>query len=94
MIRFIEDPSQRQGIARQILESLVRWFEVEESREDYIRKAASWPFWAAFCDEKPVGFLCVKPENEVAKKLYRSFGFVEADRLPEGWDQIPAILKL
>ena len=59
MIRFIEDPSQRQGIARQILESLVRWFEVEESREDYIRKAANWPFWAAFCDEKPVGFLCV-----------------------------------
>ncbi len=36
----------------------------------------------------------VEPENEVAKKLYASFGFVEAKALPRGWDEIPAVLKL
>ncbi len=39
-------------------------------------------------------WLSYEPENEVARKLYRSFGFVEADRMPRGWDEIPAVLKL
>ena len=39
-------------------------------------------------------WLSYEPENEVAKKLYASFGFVEA---PEGYkegEEMPAILKL
>ena len=43
---------------------------------------------AAYC------WLSYEPENEVARKLYRSFGFVEAAEMPEGWDEIPAVLKL
>ncbi|MBO4452620.1 MAG: GNAT family N-acetyltransferase [Clostridia bacterium] len=39
-------------------------------------------------------WLSYEPENEVAKKLYASFGFKEYDRLPKGWDEMPAILKL
>lgn len=46
------------------------------------------------CGEAEYCWLSYEPENEVAKKLYRSFGFVEVDKLPEGWDEIPAILKL
>ena len=38
-------------------------------------------------------WLSYEPENEVAKKLYRSFGFEEM-RKPEGWDEVPAVLKL
>ena len=33
-------------------------------------------------------------ENVIAKKLYASFGFVEAKEFPRGWDEIPAALKL
>ena len=36
----------------------------------------------------------VEPENVIAKKLYASFGFVEAKEFPRGWDEIPAALKL
>ena len=39
-------------------------------------------------------WLSYEPENEAARKLYRSFGFVEAAEMPEGWDEIPAALKL
>ena len=39
-------------------------------------------------------WLSYEPENDVARKLYQSFGFVEAEELPEGWDEMPAVLKL
>ena len=53
---------------------------------DFIR---TWP-----CGEAEYCWLSYEPENEVARKLYKSFGFVEAEKIPEGWDEIPAILKL
>ncbi len=53
---------------------------------EYIR---TWPRGKAeYCR------LSYEPENEVAGKLYSSFGFVEAAVMPEGWDEIPAALKL
>ena len=39
-------------------------------------------------------WLSYEPENEVARKLYASFGFKEEPKLPRGWDEIPALLKL
>ena len=47
----------------------------------------------------PVGeakycWLSYEPGNDVARNLYRSFGFVEEEKLPEGWDEIPAVMEL
>ena len=69
MIRFIEDPEERSRIAREILEALTEWFEVTESREQYIRESAGWPFWAAFDEEKAIGFLCVKQTGNATVEL-------------------------
>ena len=60
MIRFIEDKDTKRAVARSILEALTEWFEVEESREDYIESSKDWPFFAYYDGEKPVGFLCLK----------------------------------
>ena len=51
-----------------------------------------------FIKTKPLGeaeycWLSYEPENEVARKLYRSFGFEEKE-MPKGWDEVPAVLKL
>ncbi len=46
------------------------------------------------CGEADCCWLSYEPENEAARKLYRSFGFREAERMPKGWDEIPAVLKL
>ena len=46
------------------------------------------------CGEAGYCWLSYVPDNEVARRLYRSFGFVEAPEMPEGWDEIPAVLKL
>ena len=55
---------------------------------DYIR---TFP-----CGEAESVWLSYEPENEVAKKLYASFGFVEQPQWYKGGEEeeIPAILKL
>ena len=69
MIRFIEDPNERQKISREVLEALTEWFEVEESREQYIRESADQPFWAAFDNDVPAGFLCLKQTGDATVEL-------------------------
>ena len=51
---------------------------------DFIRTFPCGP--AEYC------WLSYEPGNDVARNLYRSFGFVEASEMPEGWDEIPAVL--
>ena len=45
------------------------------------------------CGKAEYCWLSYEPENEVARKLYRSFGFEEM-AMPEGWDEVPAVLRL
>lgn len=59
-IRQIESCTEKQCIARILLEQLTEWFEVDESREQYISDSAVQPFFAAFSDGEPIGFLCLK----------------------------------
>lgn len=69
MIRFIEDKDEKRKISREILESLTEWFEVEESREQYIRESADQPFWAYFDNDVPSGFLCLKETGKETMEL-------------------------
>ena len=45
------------------------------------------------CGNAECCWLSYEPENEVARKLYSSFGFEEKEK-PKGWDEVPAVLKL
>ena len=69
MIRFIEDPDEKRKISREVLEALTQWFEVEESREEYIRESAGWPFWAAYENDALAGFLCLKQTGDETVEL-------------------------
>ena len=69
MIRFIEEANERMMISRKILESLTDWFEVEESREQYIKESAGQPFWAAIENDEPAGFLCLKETGKETVEL-------------------------
>ncbi len=69
MIRFIEDKDEKRKISREVLEALKEWFEVNESREQYIRESADQPFWAAFEDDVPAGFLCLKETGKETMEL-------------------------
>ena len=64
IIREITVPAEKQQIARLVLEALPDWFKVPETREEYIQKSGSLPFFAAFDADRPVGFICL---NETGK---------------------------
>ena len=64
MIVQITDSKEKQAIARKVLEALTDWFEVEESREEYISGCAEWTFFAAKEEEEAVGFLCFLSSEE------------------------------
>lgn len=68
-IRHIMEPEQRQQIARTILEALPDWFGIDEAREQYIRESAEQRFLAAFNEEEPIGFLCLKETGKVTIEL-------------------------
>jgi len=68
-IRQIMDPFEKTAISRTVLEALRSWFEVDESREYYIRESKSWPLFAAFDGEAPAGFLCLKETGKQTIEL-------------------------
>ena len=69
MVVVIKDPNEKKAIAREVLEDLTQWFEVEESREGYIAGSADWIFLAAKDGEKPMGFLCLKQTGNATVEL-------------------------
>ena len=60
MITEIFDKNEKKVISRKILEALTEWFEVEESREQYIVGSADMPLFAAEENGEYIGFLCLK----------------------------------
>lgn len=68
-IRQITDPSERETISRAVLEALRDWFEIDETREAYIRKSRDMVCFAAFDADVPVGFLCLKETGKQTVEL-------------------------
>ena len=68
-IREITLPNDKQRIAREILEALPEWFGIPEAREEYIKKSAAQPFFAAFDGENAVGFLCLDETGKDTAEL-------------------------
>ncbi|MBO4298009.1 MAG: GNAT family N-acetyltransferase [Clostridia bacterium] len=70
MIRKVTDSAEKQRIARLILENLTDWFEIRETREAYIQDSIHYPFYAAFDEERPIGFLCLKETGKDTVELH------------------------
>ena len=68
-IRQVTDNGEKQKIVRLVLEALPEWFEVEESREGYIRDCVDYTLFAAYDGEAPVGFLCLKETGKATVEL-------------------------
>ncbi|MCQ2468708.1 MAG: GNAT family N-acetyltransferase [Ruminococcus sp.] len=59
-IQQITDNNEKKTITRKILEALPEWFEVEESREEYIRDSEDKIFLSAVENGEHIGFLYLK----------------------------------
>ena len=69
MIVTINDTNDKRAVARAVLEDLTEWFEVEESREGFIRDCADQTFLAAKDNDKVMGFLCLKQTGNATVEL-------------------------
>ncbi len=69
MIVEIKNSKEKQAISRKVLEALTDWFEVEESREEYISGCVDWTFFAAKEEGEDVGFLCLKETGKATVEL-------------------------
>ena len=69
MIEQIKDADTKRTIARNVIEALHDWFEVDESREQYIAESADQIFLAAKQDARYVGFLCLKQTGDATVEL-------------------------
>ena len=68
-VERIKDTAIKRAIARRILENLHDWFEVEESREQYIRECSDWMFFAVKEKDEYAGFLCLKETGRQTVEL-------------------------
>ena len=68
-IKVITDNTEKRNLTRAILEALTAWFEVPESRENYIRDSADRDFFCAFENGRPIGFLYLKQTGSATVEL-------------------------
>ena len=68
-VERVNDTALKRNIARKILENLLDWFGIDESREQYIRECADWMFFAAKEKGDYVGFLCLKETGQQTVEL-------------------------
>lgn len=69
MIEQILNKEEKSAISRNILESLIEWFEMEEGREKYIAECVDQIFIAAKEDGINVGFLCLQETGKDTVEL-------------------------
>jgi len=70
MIRKINCPGERSGIARDILKTLPEWFGIPESVAAYVAGCADLPMWADFEDGCYRGFISMRQTGEYAAEIY------------------------
>jgi GNAT superfamily N-acetyltransferase len=69
-IREIHDPNEKEKICNDTLRALPSWFGMEEPIVDYVKQVQAMPFYAAFEDTAPIGFVAVKVHNPFAAEIY------------------------
>lgn len=69
-IKLVENPDLKSNITDLVLRQLPEWFGIEESIREYVDKVKETIFYAAFNDDKPIGFLSIKINNKYTSEIY------------------------
>lgn len=69
-IRILECEESKEQIATEILSALPAWFGIPESTAKYIRESKHMPFFVAYSDRVPIGFLAIKRNTHYAAEVY------------------------
>ena len=69
-IRLITDTALKQAIATSILADLPEWFGLPDSTTEYIQQSMNMPFFSAYRNDKPVGFIALKETSKFTAEIY------------------------
>jgi len=69
-IKEVFVPEEKSAICNSVLRALPNWFGVEASIVDYVKKVRTMPFYTAFDDAEPVGFVAIKAHNPYTSEIY------------------------
>jgi ribosomal protein S18 acetylase RimI-like enzyme len=70
MIKEIREPSTKETIARHILNDLEEWFGMPEYTKEYIENSKFLPFFAAYDNDKAIGFIVSKETSKYTAEIY------------------------
>jgi len=68
-IREIFDPDVKSNICNDTLRALPNWFGNEAPIVDYTKQVQSMPFYAAFDNDKALGFITIKVHNAYTSEV-------------------------
>jgi ribosomal protein S18 acetylase RimI-like enzyme len=68
-IKEITAPEQKSYICNDILRALPEWFANEEPIVGYTKEVGDYPFYAAFDNDKTIGFIALKVHNEYTAEI-------------------------
>ena len=69
-IKEITENHQKVNYGEQILRTLPEWFGIEESLLDYVNSLPKYPFFAAFKNQKCIGFFSGKIHHGRTGEIY------------------------
>lgn len=70
MIKQIFDQETKKTISKKVLDDLPEWFGIPEYTQNYIIESSLLPFFAAYVDGEPVGFISLKETSPEAAEIY------------------------
>lgn len=68
-ITAVTDPARKSAITASVLTALPEWFGLPESTQEYVQLAATLPFWAAWADHRPVGFIDFRSTSNASGEI-------------------------
>ena len=69
-IKEVTLPGEKSHICNLVLRALPDWFGIESAIVDYVNDVRPMPFYAAFDDGGPVGFVAIKRHNQHTAEVY------------------------
>lgn len=70
VVMAVNDPELKSDITDVVLRQLPDWFGIEESIVEYVHGVKETAFFVAVVDNRPIGFLSLKFNNEYTSEIY------------------------
>ncbi|MCL2029995.1 MAG: GNAT family N-acetyltransferase [Oscillospiraceae bacterium] len=75
-IKMTESPDEKTAITLKIMHSLPAWFSPPESIEKHAITHRDYPFFIAYDNDAPIGFIALKIHNQYTADIY-NMGILE-----------------